>query len=103
MKSWEGVSGKFYRVVGRAALPVYSAGGLGFTPVQYRNLPPFFAHPIAAKLCTLTDLKRRGTDGDPMLDLADVADLNEVLSIDYENEKRARKAAEVKNRPGPKR
>ena len=57
---------------------------------------PFFAGPIREKLVSIVDLKRRGNDGQPLVDLCDVADLNEILMVDAENSKRAHKAAERK-------
>ena len=92
----EGLCGKFSRVLGRARV--------GVTPPRPRfsvastvNIEPFFGHPVAAKLCTLKDLKSRRPDGDPVLDLADVCDLNEILIIESHNEAAASKAANKKS------
>ena len=48
-------------------------------------------------MCTLPELNGFRPDGDPLLDLNDVSDLNEILSIRYINEQRARRAAERKS------
>ena len=40
------------------------------------------------------DLKRRDHDGQPLLDLADVADMNEILIVRAENQRRAQRHAE---------
>ena len=82
--------------MGRATVP-YSGTGK-FTPARYRNLEPFFAHPIVAKLCNLTDIRTRGADGDPITDLADICDYNEMLIIQAENQRRAQKASEKKGK-----
>ena len=58
------------------------------------NIDPFFASPIDAGLCSLTDLKTLRQDGNPLLSLAEVCDLNEILAVRYENERRAHKSAE---------
>ena len=42
------------------------------------------------------DLKKRLPNGDPLIDLADVCDANEVLLRRAENERRARDRAEQK-------
>ena len=56
------------------------------------------AAPIDAGLCGLPDLRSRGLDGDPLLDLADVCDLNEILIVRAENERRERVRAETERR-----
>ena len=53
------------------------------------NLDPFFAVPIGAGLCTYTEAR-------DMLSLDEIADLNEVLLVRTENERRAHDAAERK-------
>ena len=53
---------------------------------------------LDAGLCTLRDLKERLPGGEPALDLDDVCDLNEVLMVRAENERRSRKAAEKMSR-----
>ena len=82
--------------MGRATVPYSGAGK--FTPARHRNVEPFFAHPVAAKLCKLSDIRNRGRDGDPIIDLAGVCDLNEFLIVQAENERRAQKAAEKKGK-----
>ena len=46
----------------------------------------------------IAELRLRGPDGDPIIDLADVMDLNEILIVRSENEWRAHEAAERKAR-----
>ena len=69
-----------------------------FSPVKTKNIPPFFSVPIDAGMTTLAELRSVDHDGQPLLDVCDVADMNEVLMVRYENERRANKAAERKNR-----
>ncbi len=52
----------------------------------------------------MADLFTRRADGQPTVSLADVYDANEILAVRYENEHRAREAAERKaKRTGRKR
>ena len=48
----------------------------------------------------MAELKQRGPDGQPILDLGDICDLNEILIVKAENERRAhehaRKSASAK-------
>ena len=44
-------------------------------------------------MCTVADLRARDADGEPVLDIADVADMNERLIVQAENRKRADDAA----------
>ena len=41
-----------------------------------------------------TDLVTRRPDGQPVIDLEAVCNINEILSVKFENERRAHKAAE---------
>ena len=68
-----------------------STGG-GFQ--RTRNLDPFFSVPIDAGLLSLADLHRRGPDGEPVVTLDMVADLNEILVVRHNNEVRARNRAQ---------
>ena len=57
-------------------------------------------------MCTVADLRARDADGEPVLDIADVADMNERLIVQAENRKRADDAARRKSdssSKGPKR
>ena len=57
-------------------------------------------------MCTVADLRARDSDGEPVLDIADVADMNERLIVQAENRKRAEDAAKRKSdssSKGPKR
>ena len=91
----EGRLRKFSGVISRAKPPV--RGGRGdYRPAHTVNIAPFFANPIDAGLCTLTDLKSRGDDGEPRLSIDDVCDLNEILLVRAENQWRANRAGEAK-------
>ena len=48
-------------------------------------------------MCTVADLRARDSDGEPVLDIADVADMNERLIVQAENRKRAEDAAKRKS------
>ena len=50
--------------------------------VETPNIHPFLAAPIAAKLCSYIDIRDN-------LSLNEVADLNEILIVQGENERRA--------------
>ena len=54
--------------------------------------------PVDAGLCQWDRLYARRPDGQPVLDLADIVDLNEILLVRSENERRALDAAERKRR-----
>lgn len=41
-------------------------------------------------------MNTRGSDGQPLLDLGDIYDLNEIIAVEAENQKRAQAAAERK-------
>ena len=90
---------KFFRVFLRHPLryPVVGAAA-GQNRAEYRNVPGFIAAPIDARLCSLADLNSRGTNGDPLLDLGDVCDLNEILIVRAENERRARLRMDAEQR-----
>ena len=47
-------------------------------------------------LCRMTDLDTTKPNGDPMVDLADLCDMNEILIVDAINQNRANVAAEKK-------
>ena len=66
--------------------------------IGHPNLNPFFAAPVAARLCKLTDYDERLPNGEPKLPLDKVCDLNEILIVDHENQVRAQKHAERKSR-----
>ena len=86
---------KFLRVLGRTPIGV-PLPKPDYSVVTTRNIDPFFANPIEAGLCTLVDLKTRGADGDPILDLADVCVLNDILVTKAVNSERAQKRSEQK-------
>ena len=67
------------------------------SPQDSANVEPFFAHPMDAGMCTVADLRARDSDGEPVLDIADVADMNERLIVQAENRKRAEDAAKRKS------
>ena len=67
-----------------------SSGGFQRT----RNLDPFFSVPIDAGLLNLADLHRRNPDGEPVVTLEMVAELNEILIVRHNNELRARDRAQ---------
>ena len=46
----------------------------------------------------MSHLKMRMSDGQPLIDLADIADINEILSVDYENRRRAEEYMERKHK-----
>lgn len=80
--------------MGRARVPSPPRSGAG-KPLVTVNIPPLFAAPIDAGLCTLAQLKQRDPlTGEPLLDLGDVCDANEVLAIRAINEDRAMRAAQ---------
>ena len=70
---------------------VRAAGG-GFQ--RTRNINPFFSVPIDAGLLSLADLHRRNPDGEPVVTLEMVAELNEILVVRHNNEVRARDRAQ---------
>ena len=55
------------------------------------NIPPFFAAPLSAGLVTYREMRDD-------LTIDEVADLNEVLIVRGENERRASQAAETAGR-----
>ena len=58
-------------------------------------------------MCTTGELRARDDEGQPVIDIADVADMNERLIIKAENQRRADRAAkrkaEAQNPPGRRR
>ena len=64
-------------------------------------MPPIFGVLLDSGMCKMADL--RGWDehtGDPVMDLADVCTLNEILIIKHENELRANRHATRKSGQG---
>lgn len=47
---------------------------------------------------SMADLKSRLPDGEPLIEIGDIADMNEMLQVRYENTRRAQRAAERKAR-----
>ena len=102
----EGSRLQFRRLLVRHRVPSGYGGRPGFEPARFSNVEPFFAHPMDAGMCTVADLRARDADGEPVLDIADVADMNERLIVQAENRKRADDAARRKSdscSKGPKR
>ena len=46
----------------------------------------------------MVELRSRGADGEPILPLEAVCDLNEILIVRYENQRRAQRRAEQQSR-----
>ena len=65
--------------------------------IKTKNIPPFFSVPMDAGMLTMSQLKEvNPLTGEPVLDMCDVADMNETLVVRFTNEARAHKAASSK-------
>ena len=80
---------KFYRVVFRDSLKLPRRKSL-FRSIETKNIPHFLAGPVMAGMCSLKDLYEDG------LGLEFICDLNEMLSVKYENDYRAYEAGKNK-------
>ena len=63
---------------------------LDFKPVGVKNFPPILVAPISEGLCAYKDIYE--------LSLEDFINMNEIVMVKHENERRARKAAEKKSK-----
>ena len=77
---------QFYRLFARKKLKLGSPSP-GFTAMTTVNLPPFISGPIDAGLCLYGDIKS--------LDIDDFANMNEILAVRQENQRRSEKAAKA--------
>ena len=60
------------------------------------NMPPLFAALRGAGKISRSELRGRADDGQPIIDLAECYDELEILVVESENQRRARRAAERK-------
>lgn len=67
------------------------------------NIDPFFAVPVDAGMIRLTDLRRFGADGEPLVTLDEVFEANEILTVRYENQRRAHERSRRSANSGIKR
>jgi hypothetical protein len=63
---------------------------LDFSPVEVKNFPPILTPAISAGLCDYKDIYH--------LSLEDFMNMNEILMVKNENERRAHRAAERKHK-----
>ena len=63
---------------------------IDFNPVSVKNFPPILVPAISAGLCDYKDVYT--------LTLEDFLNMNEILTVKNENERRAYKAAERRNK-----
>ena len=84
----QGVSYKFSRVLGRSPIGA-SPSGPGYSALKSVNTNPFFWNPVEAGHCKWEAYKMRDAGGDPLIDLADVCDMNERLLVSAVNRERA--------------
>ena len=81
--------------------PPRGGASINFVPVQTANIQPIFSILIDSGLCSYRDLKARDQDGQPVIDLAEVYDLLEVLTVRAENNRRAQRESAKSNKKKP--
>ena len=80
---------KFFRVFFRNNLG-FSGNGPDFKPVESVNIPSIFAGPLLNRLINIEQLYKSG------IGLDDIMDLNELLIVKNENERRSMEASKKK-------
>ena len=77
---------KFYRCFVRKSLKFETSNeNLKFTPVNCENIHPYLVQPITHGMCQYRDIYELG--------LEDFFDMNELLQVKFENERRSNEAA----------
>jgi len=80
--------------VGRDRVP-HSLGPEAEPAAVTVNIDPFFANPIAARMLAREKLDEVKPDGDPVVTLEAVCDMNETLLVEAENQRRAQNRSKI--------